>query len=169
MLGPDRALVTGTIKAKTGSLSGSKLVIPVSGRCYVMASSAAGDPAQLLASVIVVPPKAGKAKLANFGQNDTTTIEIGAQPGAALVLKFLGDKKQGLTAKVTTILDPTGTPIVFANFVKSAGLGGTLTMPLPIGGTWTVVLGATSSTSNPGKLSYGYTIKQPKVATYSAD
>src|SRR5207247_7889138 len=132
-----------------GAVSGSKLVVPASGRCYVIASAADGDTTQLQANVAVAPPRGAKAKLVDFKQTDTTTIEIGALPGAKLVLKFNGDKKEGLTAKVLSMTDPSGTAVPFAANVKSAGLGGTLTMDLLTGGTWTVVLGAESRTSNP--------------------
>ena len=60
--------------------------------------------------------------------------------------------------------DPSGTAVPFAANVKSAGLGGTLTMDLLTGGTWTVVLGAESQTSNPGKLSWSFAVRQPKGA-----
>ena len=171
LLGPDRAAVeTGTIKAKSGSLAGSKFVCPASGRYFVIASSTdMGAATQLLATITVAPPKGGKAKIKSYAQTDTTTLHIGAQPGAVLTLKFTGDKKPGLTAKVISVTDPSGTQIVFPPFVTSAPQGGTLTMTLATGGTWTVVLGANSTSGSPGKFSYGYTIKQPKVPAYSAD
>jgi hypothetical protein len=170
VLAPDRSLVlTGKIKAKTGSLAGSGFLCPLSGRYYVIASSTDGDTTQLLGNVAVVPPKSGKSKIAAFSRGDTTTVEIGALPGATLTLKFAGEKKTTLVAKIVGVTDPTGTPVSSAQFVKASSLGGTLTMPLAIGGTWTFVLGATSTNGTPGKLSYSYTIKQPKGATYSAE
>jgi hypothetical protein len=170
VLAPDRsAVLTGRIKAKLGSLTGSGFLCPESGRYYVIASSDAGDATQLLGNVKVVPPSKGSAKLPEFQPSDTTTLEVGALPGAVLKLKFAGDKKKGLVAKIVSVTDPDGTPVVFAPSVKANALGGTLTMTLPVGGTWTVVVGATSSNGTPGKLATSYTVKQPKGVTYSAD
>jgi hypothetical protein len=44
-----------------------------------------------------------------------------------------------------------------------------LTLPMPVGGTWTVVLGATSQHGTPGKFAYSYVVKQRKGAVYSAE
>jgi hypothetical protein len=170
VLAPDRsAVLTGKIKVKLGSLAGSGFVCPASGRYYVIASSEDGDATQLLANVKVVPPKSGKAKPVTISPSDTTTLDIGALPGATLTLKVAGQKSTTLVAKVVSVTDPTGTPVSFAPFLKTTATGGTLTMPLATGGTWTVVLGATSTSGVPGKFSYSYAIKQPKGVTYSAD
>ncbi len=170
VLAPDRSEVTtATVKPKTGSLSVTKLVCPESGRYYVIAASAAGEAAQLLGNVAVAAPKGGATKLADFAPSDTTTIEFGALAGATLSLKFAGDKKQSLTARILSVTDPNGTPVNFGAFVTTSGVGGTLAMPLPTGGTWTVVLGATSTTGNPGKFSASYKLKQPKGGVFSDD
>jgi hypothetical protein len=170
VLAPDRsAVLVGKIKAKTGSLTGSGIVCPASGRYYVIASSADGEATQLLGNVHVAPPKAGKSKIPVFAAADTTTFEVGALPGATLTLKFAGEKKTGLVAKIVSVTDPAGTPVSSAAFIKATAIGGTLTMPLAVGGTWTIVLGATSTSGVPGKFSYNYAIKQPKDGTYSAD
>jgi hypothetical protein len=170
VLAPDRsAVLTGKIKTKLGSLTGSGFLCPASGRYYVIASSTDGEATQLLGNVHVAPPKAGKSKIAVFAPVDTTTVEVGALSGATLTLKFAGEKKTGLVAKVVSVTDPTGTQVPFVASVKATAIGGTLTMALPVGGTWTIVLGATSTNGNPGKLSYSYAVKQPKGVTYSAD
>jgi hypothetical protein len=44
-----------------------------------------------------------------------------------------------------------------------------LTLLLPVGGTWKIVLGATSTTNAPGKLTYSYAIKQKRDGVYSAE
>jgi hypothetical protein len=169
VLAPDRLLVLrGKIKAKTGSLAGSGFLCPLSGRYYVIASSTDGDATQLLGNVVVAPPKAGKAKPETIAPSDTRTIEIGALPGATLSVKFAGEKKTTLVAKVVSVTDPNGAQIAWGTFVKASATGGTLTMPLAVGGTWTIVLGATSTSGNAGKFSYSYTIKQPKGAAYEA-
>lgn len=170
VLAPDRSeVLTARVKGKLGGLSVTKLVCPLSGRYYVIAASTDGEATQLLGSVAVKPPKAGKGKLLVFAPTDTTEIEVGAVPGATLTLKFNGDKRQQLTAKVVSVFDPDGTPIVFAPNVVAKGFGGALTIPLAKGGTWTVVLGATSSTGTPGRLTYSYKLAQPKGVAYSAD
>jgi len=170
VLAPDRtAVVSGKIKTKLGSLTGSGFVCPASGRYYVIASTIDGEATQLLGNVHVLPPKSGKSKLPVFAAADTTTVEVGAVPGATLTLKFAGEKKTGLVARVVSVTDPTGTQVPFVASVKTTAIGGTLTLALPVGGTWTVVLGATSTSGVPGKLSYSYAIKQPKGVTYSAD
>lgn len=170
VLAPDRsAVTTASIKAKTGSLSVSKLVCPQSGRYFVVASSTGGDATQLLGNVAVAPPKGGSTKLADFAPADTTTIEFGALAGATLSMKFAGDKKQSLTAKVLSVTVPAGAPVNFTTFVTTSGVGGTLAMSLPTSGTWTVVLGATSTNGKAGKLSASYKLKQPKGGTYTAD
>jgi hypothetical protein len=170
VLAPDRSeVLTAKVKGKLGGLSVSKLVCPASGRYYVIAASTEGEATQLLGNVAVNPPKSGKAKLVDFVQTDTTTVEVGALPGATLTLKFKGDKKQQLTPKVVSVTDPDGTPVVFGGNVVTDGVAGTLTMTFAEGGTWTVVLGATSATGTPGKLSYSYRLAQPKGVTYSAE
>ena len=170
VLAPDRSEVTtATVKGKLGGLSVSKLVCPLSGRYYVIAASADGEATQLLGSVAVTAPKSGKAKLVDFTQTATTTVEVGALPGAVLTLTMKGDKKQQLTPKVVSVTKPDGTPVVFGQNVVTDGFNATLTMTLPEGGTWTIVVGATSATGNAGKLSYSYKLAQPKGAAYSAD
>jgi hypothetical protein len=170
VLAPDRsALAGGKIKTKLGSLTGSGFVCPESGRYYVIASSTDGDATQLVGNVHVAPPKAGKSKIPAFAPVDSTTIEVGALPGATLTLKFAGQKKTTLVAKVVSVTDPTGTQVPFVASIKTTAIGGTLTLALPVGGTWTIVLGATSTNGLPGKFSYSYAIKQPKGAIYSAD
>jgi putative Ig domain-containing protein len=170
VLAPDRSEVTtAKVKGKMGGLSVTKLVCSESGRYYVIAASTEGEATQLLGNAVVTPPKSSKAKLADFAPAATTTVEVGALPGAALTLKFKGDKKQQLTPKVVSVTDPDGTAVAFASNVVTDGVSGTLTMTLPEGGTWTIVLGATSATGTPGKLSYSYKLVQPKDAAYSAD
>jgi hypothetical protein len=170
VLAPDRSeVLTARVKGKLGGLSVSKLVCPLSGRYYVIAASSEGEATQLLGSVAVNPSGSGKAKLVDFTQTDTTTVEVGALPGATLTLKFKGDKKQQLTPKIVSVTDPDGTPAIFGGNVVIDGVAGTLTMTLAEGGTWTIVLGATSATGTPGKLSYSYKLAQPKDAEYSAD
>lgn len=169
VLAPDRsAVTTASVKAKSGSLSVTKLVCPLSGRYYVVAASAAGEAAQLLGNIAVTPPTTGKAKLADFAPTDTTTIEVGALPGATLSMKFSGDKKKQLTASVIAMFDPTGAPAALGGLVVNSGLGGTLTATLATGGTWSIVLGAQSATGVAGKVSYSYKLAQPKGVTYSA-
>ena len=65
--------------------------------------------------------------------------------------------------------DPAGNAVSFASYVTTSPLGGTLTATLATGGTWTVVLGATSVSGTPGKLSYSFSIAQPKGVAYSAE
>jgi hypothetical protein len=170
VLAPDRSeVLTATVKGKLGGLSVSKLVCPLSGRYYVVAASDAGEATQLLGNVGVKLPKSGKAKLVDFTQTATTEVEVGALPGAVLTLKMKGDKKQQLTPKVVSVTKPDGTPVVFGGNVVTDGFNATLTMTFAEGGTWTVVVGATSATGTPGKLSYSYKIAQPKDVAYSAD
>jgi hypothetical protein len=170
VLAPDRSEVTtAKVKGKLGGLSVSKLVCPLSGRYYVIAASTDGEATQLVGSVAVAVPKSGKAKLVDFAQTATTTVEVGAMPGAVLTLKMKGDKKQQLTPKVVSVTKPDGTPVVFGGNVVVDGFNATLTMTFAEGGTWTIVVGATSATGTPGKLSYSYKLAQPKDAAYSAD
>jgi hypothetical protein len=170
VLAPDRSeVLTAKVKGKLGGLSVSKLVCPLSGRYYVIAASDAGEATQLLGNVAVAPPKAGKAKLVDFAQTATTTVEVGALPGAVLTLKMKGDKKQQLTPRVVSVTKPDGTPVVFGGNVVVDGFNAILTMTFAEGGTWTIVVGATSATGTPGKLSYSYKLAQPKDAAYSAD
>jgi hypothetical protein len=170
VLAPDRSeVLTAKVKGKLGGLSVSKLMCPESGRYYVIAASADGEATQLLGNIAVNPPKSGKAKLIDFAPTATTTVEVGALPGATLTLKFKGDKMQQLTAKLVSLTKPDGTLVAFGPYVVNDGFGGTLTVPTAEGGTWTVVLGATSATGNAGKLSYSYKLAQPKGGTYSAD
>jgi hypothetical protein len=170
-LAPDRSLVTtGKIVGRLGGVSASKLVCPTSGRYYFIASSdAAGGPAtQLVGTASVALPKSGKGLDKTFRSSDTTTIEFGAVPGSTATVKFAGDKKATLVAKVVAIFDPTGAQVSPAGLVKATATGGTLTLPLTTGGTWKVVLGATSQNGTPGKLTYSYALKQRKGAVYSS-
>ncbi len=171
LLAPDRSLVaTGTIKTKSGSLAASKIVCPQSGRYYFVASSTdAGAATQLLGTLAVAAPKSGKGAFASFAPKDTTTVDVGALPGAVLTLKFAGDKKKQLAAKVVSVTRPDGVGVPSASLVKANALGGTLTMTLAAGGTWRIVLGAASATGDAGKLTYSYALKQPKGAAYVAE
>jgi hypothetical protein len=175
LLAPDRSLVTGgKVVGKLGAVAASKFVCPTSGRYYFVASSddAAGLATQLVGTAIVALPKAGHGLNKTFAPNDTTTIELGAVPGSTATVKFAGDKKATLVAKVVSITDPNGVAVpgvTLATLIKSTPTGGVLTLPMPVGGTWTVVLGATSTTNQPGRLSYSYAIKQMKGAVYSAE
>jgi len=170
LIAPDRNLVTmGKIVGRTGSIAGSRLICPVSGRCYFIASSAdAGAATQLAGTLTVTPPRAGKGSFKSFAPTATTTIEVGALAGATLKLTFAGDKKATLVAKIVAVLDPSGVAQPFVPSVKPTATGGVLTMQLATGGTWTVVLGATTTSNANGKLTYSYSLKQPKGATYSA-
>ena len=157
----------------TGIPPGSKLICPQSGRYYFIASSTdAGAATQLLGTLTVKLPTSGKGSFKTFAPSATTTVEIGAVPGSTATLKFTGDKRATLVAKVVSITDPNGVPVppqTLATFVKPSAIGGTLTLPMPVGGTWTVVLGATTTSGTSGKFGYSLTIKQLKGATYSAD
>jgi hypothetical protein len=171
-LAPDRSLVAaGKIVGRLGAVAASKLVCPQSGRYYFVASGAdaAGLATQLLGTATVKLPKAGKGLDKAFRPSATTTIEFGAVPGSTAVVKFTGDKKATLVAKVVAVYDPSGAQVSSAGLVKTTAIGGTLTLPLPVGGTWTVVLGATSTNGTPGKLTYSYALKQLKGAIYSAE
>jgi len=117
-------------------------------------------------------PKAGKGLVKAFAPNATQTIEIGALAGSTATVKFAGDKRAQLTAKVVSVTDPNGVPVpqvTLATYVKTTATGGTLTFPTPIGGTWTVVFGATSQSGSPGKFTWSYAIKQAKGGVYSAE
>jgi hypothetical protein len=174
-LAPDRSLVTtGKMVGKLGAVSASRLVCPTSGRYYFVASSddVAGLATQLVGTATVALPKAGHGLNKTFAPNASTTIELGAVPGSTATVKFAGDKKATLVAKVVSVTDPNGVPVpgvTLATLVKSTPTGGVLTLPLPVGGTWTVVLGATSTTNAPGNLTYSYAIQQIKGAVYSAE
>jgi hypothetical protein len=170
-LAPDRSLVaTGKIVGKLGGVSASKLVCPTSGRYYFVASTTdAGLATQLLGTATVKLPKSGKGLNKTFAPNATTTIEFGAVPGSTATVKFAGDKKATLVAKVVAVYDPTGAQVSTAGLVKPSATGGTLPLPLPVGGTWTVVLGATSQNGTPGRFTYSYSVKPLKGATYSAE
>jgi hypothetical protein len=170
-LAPDRSLVaTGKIVGKLGAVAASKLVCPQSGRYYFVGSTTdVGLATQLLGTATVTLPKAGKGLNKTFAPKATTTIEFGAVPGSTATVHFAGDKKATLVAKIVAVLDPAGTPVAFVEYVRATALGGTLTMPLATGGTWTVVLGATSTSGVPGKLTYSYSLKQLRGSVYSAD
>jgi hypothetical protein len=171
LLAPDAsAVATGKIKDTYGTIRASKLVCPSSGRYYFIADSQdSGAATQLLGTLGVALPKSGKGSSKSFAPTDTTTFQFGAVPGSTATVKFAGDKKAGLVATVVSVLDPTGTPVPFASHVKPTAVGGTMTLPLESGGTWTVVLGATSTTDAPGKYSYSYSIKQKKNSVYVAE
>jgi len=171
LLAPDRSSVLGgKITNRTGAIAASKLVCPESGRyCFVASTTDMGTAAQLLGTLTVALPKSGKGSFKTFAPTATTTIEIGAVPGSTATLKFAGDKKQQLVAKIVSVLDPTGAPVIFQGLVKPTALGGSIALPLPIGGTWTIVLGATSATGTSGKFAFSYALAQKKGALYSAD
>jgi hypothetical protein len=174
-LAPDRSLVTtGKLVGKLGAVAASRMICPTSGRYYFVASSddAAGLATQLVGTATVALPKAGHGLNKTFAPNATTTIELGAVPGSTATVKFAGDKKATLVAKVVSVTDPNGVAVpgvTLATLIKSTPTGGVLTLPMPVGGTWTVVLGATSQSGTPGKLTYSYAIKQMKGAVYSAE
>jgi hypothetical protein len=169
LLGPDRGELDVAFKTKLGGFSATKVVCPTSGRYYVIASGPNGGATRLLATLATKPPKSGKGAILAFDPDATTTFSVGALPGATLVLKFAGDKKLGLVAKALTATNPAGATVPLASFVKATATGGTLTMPLPLGGTWTFRLGATSATGGFGKLTWSYAVKQPKGVRFSAD
>jgi hypothetical protein len=174
LLAPDRrAVLGGRGGGGTGLIVASKLVCPLSGRYYFVALATDNGPAtQLLGTATVKLPKSGKGLNKTFAPSATTTIEFGAVPGSTATVKFAGDKRATLVAKVVSVTDPNGVAIpgvTLATLIKPTPTGGTLTLPLPVGGTWKVVLGATSTTGTPGKLTYSYALKQLKGALYSAE
>jgi hypothetical protein len=170
-LAPDRSLVaTGKFVVRLGGVSASKLVCPTSGRYYFVASTTdTGLATQLLGTATIKLPRAGKGLDKAFKPSATTTIEFGAVPGSTATVKFAGDKKATLIAKVVAVYSPTGAKVSTAGLIKPTATGGTLKMPLDTGGTWTIVIGAASQSGIPGKLSYSYSVAQKKGAAYSAD
>ncbi len=175
LLVPTVLLVDGTaapggkLKSKVGSAGASGVPCPATGRYFVVFASAADDATQLVGGATVAPPKRGKAKLLEFDPRDTLRVEIGALAGARLVFKSSGDAKAGLTARVAGLLDPEGRSVPIAGLVTASKTGFTLSADLPAAGTWTVLLGATATGGEKGKLSYAFSIKQPKGEAYSAD
>jgi hypothetical protein len=174
LVAPDRTVVAGgTIRNGTARISASRLVCPISGRYFFFASTTdAGAATQLLGTLSVATKRAGKAVLKNYPPGATTTVEIGALPGSTATLRFSGDKRATLVAKVVSVTDPNGVPVpplTLATLIKATPTGGTLTLPTPVGGTWSIVLGATAQSATPGRLSWSYVIKQLKGAVYSAE
>jgi hypothetical protein len=170
LLAPDRTLVTtGAIRNGRGALSGSRLVCPQSGRCFLVASSGDSGPAtQLVATVSTALPRSGKGGATSVSVDDTTTIRFGVLAGSTAIVKFAGDAKARRVARVVAVVSPEGVSFPFAEFVKSTAFGGTLKMHLPFAGTWTVVLGGVSTTGLPGRVSYSYVLRQLKGEVYSA-
>jgi len=171
LLAPDRAAVTsGAIRGRVAGVSASRLVCPLSGRYFFVAfTDDEGLATTLLGTVSVATKRSGKATRKDFTATETTSVEIGALPGSTTTLTFTGDKKAKLVAKIVSITDPSGADVPSAGLVKPSALGGRLTLPMTTGGTWKIVLGATSGTVSPGRFTYSYSVKQAKGAVYSAD
>jgi hypothetical protein len=171
LLAPDRSLVaTGKIIGRLGSVAGSRLICPQSGRYYFVASSTDAGPAtQLLGTLGLGLPRSGKGLVKSFAPSQTQTIKFGAVPGSTAIVRFTGDARQKLTAKIVSVIDPNGDPVNFPPRVKPTPTGGTLTLPLPVGGTWTIVLGATSTSGASGKFTYSFVVKQLRGAIYTAE
>lgn len=85
------------------------------------------------------------------------------------MFKRADDRKSGLVAKLVGLSNPAHTGVPFAGFVTASSTGGTLALDLPLGGTRTVTLGATSTSGNPGTLVWSYALKKPNGGVYSAD
>jgi hypothetical protein len=171
LLAPDRSIVaTGSIKTRSGALAGSRFVCPQSGRYFLVASSDdAGAATQLLATVNVALPRSGKGSATGLASNDETTVQFGAVVGSTAVVKYAGDPKARIAARVFSVLSPQGYPFAFADHVKSTSFGGTLTMQIPFGGTWTVVLRASSTSGGSGRFTYSYVVRQKKGKVYAAE
>lgn len=171
VLGPDqRPVVGGKVTGKSGAASGTSIPCTTSGRYFVILASTSGEPTQLLVSVSAAPPKKTKpVKVAQFGADSTTDIDVGALPGARLVLKASGDKKSGLVPRCAALVAPDGSLVSLDGLVKTSKTGFTLTAVLPAGGTWRVTIAGNTAAASPGTLTWSWTIAQPKGAVYSAD
>jgi len=119
--------------------------------------------------VNVALPRSGKGSAQDLLANDQTSVRFGALDGSTVVVKFAGDPKTKLAARVFAVVSPQGYPFEFADHVKSTSFGGTLTMQLPFGGTWTVVLRAVSTNGGSGQVKYSYVVRQKKGSVYAAE
>ena len=77
------------------------------------------------------------------------------------------DKKSGATFVITQGIDPEGNAVHLVPFVTVKGAKATLSMDLPIGGTWIIAIAGTAGAG--GTLSYAFKVKQPRSAAFEAD
>jgi hypothetical protein len=171
LVAPDSTVVTsGVIRSGTGLIRAARLVCPTSGRYFFFASTnSPGLSSHLLGTIVVATKRVGRSVRKDYAPDETTTFEIGALPGSTTTLRFAGDRRATLVAKVVSVTDPDGVEVPTAALVKSTPVGGTLTLPMPVGGTWKIVLGATTTSGAPGRFTYSYVVKQAKGAVYSAN
>jgi hypothetical protein len=154
---------------KSGKSGVKKLVVPESGRYFVLCSSGDGPACELVATITVAPPKKQAGVFEDFGGAAVVDVPFGALPGATFSLKAKPSKgSDAAGATVQWLISPDGRYIPPSQLTvteKDALL--TVAGACDIGGTWIVRL-----RSKPGSQGdYGFSMKitQPKGAAYTVD
>jgi hypothetical protein len=168
LVGPDgRVVAAAKLVGGRGKGRATVARCPLSGRYFAIFASADGDATQLVVSDSVAPPKSGKGVADASAAAGPIVIPVGALAGAQLDLTIRPDRKSGLACVVQALVDPDGNQFALDGLVTDKKGVLRLVTPLPVGGTWRVIVAATGVTK--GRASFSYKIKQPKGATYSAD
>lgn len=167
VVGPDgRAVESGTVKVARGRASLRNVLLPLSGRYFLVLSSADGGPAtQLSAALKVTPPrKGGGEALLDFG--DTVEFEFGALDGTQLTLS--GRTTLGMAVRIAYLVRPDGSVYPAAGILETQAKGRfKFTARLDESGTWTLVLGHRPGPV--GEVDFDYGFKHPRGAGYSVD
>lgn len=168
VLGPDGDEVAGgTRKSGKGKASLMKLQLPASGRYFVITGSADGESTELEGTSGVAAPRRLKGTLEEIEIGEPVEIRFGALPGADLQLTAKVARKAEIELRVLALIDPDGNQVSLDGKVRTKGTKLVLDTDLPVGGTWTAVLQATSG--YPADVAWNVKLRQPKNASFSAD
>lgn len=165
-----RAVTGGKVTSgKSGAAGVKGLVLPETGRYFLVCSSASGPVTQLVANVKVGAPKKGAGVEADFGDPTVLEVAFGVLEGATF--QFTGKPAKGSAlagVRVQAIVAPDGrflpaTSLEVVEKGSSIQVKGTCDQS----GTW--ILRLTAKPGPEGDFAYSIKLAQPKSVTYSAD
>jgi len=162
---------TATAAKATGGLgkaSIAKFVVPTTGRYYFVVAADTGGLTHLTPKAKIAPPTRGTGRADGFQNGDRLEVDLGVVGGAVATFTAKPDRS-GLRVVIQSLVDPSGNTIpLTAADVKTSKAGVvTLKRKLDVSGTWTVVV--VGADAGPGRVTYTYSIAQPKKTAYSAD
>lgn len=157
----------GKIKGGKGKAQFKKVVVPATGRYFLILSSDTGDATELTASAKVKAPKSLKGVIEDFSSSDVEQIEFGALAGAQLAFQAKTDRS-GLLVDVQALVSPSGKVVFGPRLdlqVKKTSIK--FNRELDESGTWRIVLVHDSGPAGSGK--YKLKVKQPKGVEFSLE
>lgn len=157
----------GTRKGGNGKASVTRLVVPATGRYFVVTGGDAGPATELTGKLKVVAPNQAADQRDDVSPGAPQDFAFGALEGARVTLDVARSKKSNLVLRPQALIGPGQQTVPLDGLVTETRTGFRVRAELPAGGTWTLRVGVVSG--SPDRVTFRARIKQPRNVNFQLE